>query len=494
MNAYMTHMHAQICTKSRKEEESAYQPMQIVQEGSLCRSQEEDRDRQYREWHISKRPMYITKNKEGKLNMTTRNIFKKGISMFLVMCSMATMGAFSAIAEEAKQEGPIVVEDAGSPTGYSVTFVYKNETADAVRLAGDLTLLETGDADKNRYEPEDWKTGRYHAGGVEFLRDMTKDDDGYWSVTIPMHAGGLSFWYRVDDASKGWENKRIWDPTSTQPRPEGDTSFRVINNDVLDTVYVPYSEKQNDETLAKRAAYELPLEDASARGTVEYVKYTNILGDEGYLGIYLPAGYDATADKTYKTMYLAHGHYGDETDWMIPGNAPNVMDHLIANGEIEATILVTMGNHFTPATEEGALPVYDKANAAANLVDVIIPYMEANYKVSTNAADRAYGGFSRGSSTGADVFKSYNDKFGYFGFFCGTPSEVETLTASVTDKAPFVFIGNGTFESDMTKLEEARDAFIKGNVSAVATQTIGAHDMTTAGRLFLDFAQNYLWK
>ena len=41
--------------------------------------------------------------------MTTRNIFKKGISMFLVMCSMATMGAFSAIAEEAKQEGPIVV-------------------------------------------------------------------------------------------------------------------------------------------------------------------------------------------------------------------------------------------------------------------------------------------------------------------------------------------------------------------------------------------------
>ena len=44
VNAYMTHMHAQMRAKSRKEEESAYQPMQIVQEGSLCRSQEEDRD------------------------------------------------------------------------------------------------------------------------------------------------------------------------------------------------------------------------------------------------------------------------------------------------------------------------------------------------------------------------------------------------------------------------------------------------------------------
>lgn len=406
-----------------------------------------------------------------------------------------TQWLFAQRKAEKRQEGPIVKEDAESPTGYSVTFVYKNETADAVRLAGDLTLLETGDADKNRYEPEEWKTGRYHTGGVEFLRDMTKDEDGYWTVTIPMHAGGLSFWYRVDDAGRGWENKRIWDPNSTNPRPAGDASFRVLNNDVLDTVYVPYAEKQNDETLAKRAAYETPLSAISSRGAVQYVKYTNVLGEEGYLGVYLPAGYSAWGTQTYKTVYLAHGIFGDETDWMIPGNAPNIMDHLIANGEIEATILVTMGNHFSPATKEGGLPAYDMKNAATNLVEAIIPYMEAHYKVSTEPADRAYCGFSMGGMTGGAVFQSYSDQFGYFGFFSGTPRvEIETLTASVTGKAPFVFLGNGTFESDMSRLEQIRDAFIQGNVSAVATQTIGAHDMTTAGRLFLEFAQKYLWK
>ena len=180
---------------------------------------------------------------------------------------------------------------------------------------------------------------------------------------------------------------------------------------------------------------------------------------------------------------------------MIPGNAPNIMDHLIANGEIEATILVTMGNHFSPATKEGGLAAYDMKNAATNLVDAIIPYMEAHYKVSTEPADRAYCGFSMGGMTGGAVFQSYSDQFGYFGFFSGTPRvEIETLTASVTGKAPFVFLGNGTFESDMSRLEQIRDAFTQGNVSAVATQTIGAHDMTTAGRLFLEFAQKYLWK
>ncbi len=394
------------------------------------------------------------------------------------------------------QTGPIVKEDAGSPTGYSVTFVYKNDTADAVRLAGDLTLLKVGDTEKTRYELENWETGMYHAGGVEFLRDMVKDENGYWTVTVPLHAGGLSYWYRVDDASKGWENKRLWDPASTKPRPAGTTSFRVLNNDVLDAVYVPYSEKQNDETLAQRAAYELPLYPISSRGTVQYVEYTNVLGEGGYyLGIYLPAGYSPFSQTTYKTLYLAHGMFGDETDWMVPGNAPNIMDHLIANGEIEPTIIVTMGNHFSPPTREGGKPAYDANNTAKNLVEVIIPFMESHYKVSTNPADRAYAGFSMGGMTGGAVLDSYGNQFGYFGFFSGSPrTDIAATAAKLTGKAPFIYLGNGCFESDISGLESIRDTFTQSGVTAVAAQTIGAHDMTTAGRLLVDFAKNYLWK
>ena len=69
------------------------------------------------------------------------------------------------------------MEDPESPTGYTVTFVYKNENATAVRLAGDLTLRDINDSGNIRYQPEEWQTGRYHVGGTEFLRDMTPIGD-----------------------------------------------------------------------------------------------------------------------------------------------------------------------------------------------------------------------------------------------------------------------------------------------------------------------------
>ena len=104
--------------------------------------------------------------------------------------------------------GAHVVAEPQSPTGYTVTFVYSNPNATQVRLAGDLTLLDVGTGN-TRYQPEAWQPGRYHAGGTEFLREMTKDPKGNWSVSVPLHAGGLSYWYRVWDPTQGWKNKRI---------------------------------------------------------------------------------------------------------------------------------------------------------------------------------------------------------------------------------------------------------------------------------------------
>lgn len=87
-------------------------------------------------------------------------------------------------AEPAIVEGATVTADNDSPTGYTVTFVYRNPNATQVRLAGDLTLLDVNTG-TTRYQPEAWQTGRYHSGGTEFLRDMTKDSNGYWSVSLP---------------------------------------------------------------------------------------------------------------------------------------------------------------------------------------------------------------------------------------------------------------------------------------------------------------------
>jgi uncharacterized repeat protein (TIGR02543 family) len=399
--------------------------------------------------------------------------------------------------------GAKIMADPNSPTGYYVRFVYFNPNATRVRLAGDLTLLDVTTG-TTRYQPETWKLGRYHTGGTEFLRDMTKDADGNWSATIPMHAGGLSYWYRVDDPTQGWTNKRIWDPTATHPRPAVDpdhvansTPYRVKNNDVLGAVYVPLdAEKQNDPNLISRATYELPMADPAQRGTVQYIPYTTILGGVGYnLGVYLPAGYDPNRAEPYKVVYLAHGIFGDETDWMVPGNAPNIMDNLIARGEIEPTVLVTMGNHFTGTAN---LPSYNQQNAANNLVQTILPLIESKYNVSKKREGRAYGGFSMGGMTGGNVMNTYSTTFGFYGFFSGNGSFTQTQYNNIAalnpaPRVPFVFLGNGSFEGSLNAANTVANNFISRGIPAATTQVRGAHDMMTAGQLFTIFARDYLW-
>jgi enterochelin esterase-like enzyme len=80
---------------------------------------------------------------------------------------------------------------------------------------------------------------------------------------------------------------------------------------------------------------------------------------------------------------------------------PNILDNMIARGEIEPTVVVTMGNHFT-GTSLG-FGSYNTTNAANNLVQTILPLIEANYNVSDKREGRAFGGFSFGGSTGGIV-------------------------------------------------------------------------------------------
>ncbi|WLS43540.1 alpha/beta hydrolase-fold protein [Micromonospora profundi] len=429
-------------------------------------------------------------------------IGRRGFARAVALLAFASLGASAivsasaaAAATTALVEGATVTADSASPTGYTVTFVYHNPNATQVRLAGDLTLLDVGTG-TTRYQPEAWQPGRYHSGGTEFLRDMTRDPAGYWSVSLPLHAGSLSYWYRVWDPTQGWVNKRIWDPASTNPRPPGESSFRVRNNDVLDAVYVPYADKQNDPVLKERSKYELPIADPSRRGTVRYIPYTTILGDSGhYLGVYLPPNYDPNRAQPYKVAYLAHGIFGDETDFMVPANVPNILDNMTAKGEIEPTVVVTMGNHFT-GTSLG-FASYNQTNAANNLVQTILPLIESTYNVSTEREGRAYGGFSYGGSTGGFVIRNYPTTFGFYGHFSGnpslTPQDYDNIAAAVGDDDLFVFLGNGVFEGNLNAHNGIANNFRARGYDAYTTQVPGAHDGMTAGQLFTIFARDFLW-
>jgi len=401
--------------------------------------------------------------------------------------------------------GVTINEDPSSPTGLAATFVFRSEAnATRVVLAGDLTLRDVNDplTPTVRYQPEQWQQGRYHAGGIEFRRDMINLGEGYWTITLPLHAGGLSYWYRVwDDNTLPQhagvnQGTRVYDPASTHVRPTGTTTFRANNNDVLDVVFVPYHTTMTDPLLETRAQYEMPRTNPVERGTVKYVEYTTVLGNTGwYLGVYLPPCYDPYRDEPYNVIYMLHGVFGDETDWMIPGNVPTILDNMIARNEVEPFVVITIGNHFSPG---GGMASYNQANSARNLVETVLPFVEDQFNVSTERAGRAFAGFSMGAMTGGHVLNNSHDLFSYFGMIAGNPTAPNF--AGIVDEAdgtlPTVFIGFGTFEGQMTQnnLNNRYQDFVNHGFPTMRHTVPGGHDMMAAGLLFTIFARDYLWQ
>ena len=56
--------------------------------------------------------------------------------------------------------------------------------------------------------------------------------------------------------------------------------------------------------------------------------------------IYTPAGYDPKRAAPYPTLYLSHGHDGNEVDWTTTGDAPNIPDNRIGSGKAKPMVVV----------------------------------------------------------------------------------------------------------------------------------------------------------
>ena len=100
---------------------------------------------------------------------------------------------------------------------------------------------------------------------------------------------------------------------------------------------------------------------------------------------------------------------------MTIGAVPNIMDNLIADKEVAEAIVVTMDNTYFSWN-------YD--DIKKNLMDNIIPYIEANYSVSTEAEDRAFCGLSMGGLTTTSIYATLSDQFGYLGIWSATDASM----------------------------------------------------------------------
>jgi len=390
----------------------------------------------------------------------------------LVLASaMALSVAPAAHADEVDlTPGPTVVADDASPTGYTGHFVYHNPDATSVRFVADILLRNWEDpSDTTVYQPSQYRPGLMRGGGA-YEVEMTEVADGYWVTDVPLAAGANQYWFYVNNNTSLW----VADPANSPIyAPDGltGTARRAFN-----TVHVPYdAEKQNYAPLAAREI-ENPRPD-SAKGSWSYVPI-QIGATERTLGVYLPPGYDPNRAEPYKTIYMQHGGGQDQSDWMNMGDVPVIMDNLLDDGDTEPAVVITTNTNYLGAANAGY----------PNLRNIVLPFVEEHYNVSTHPTDRAFAGLSAGGIVTYNLINFDPTLFGYYGPWSGGVG-VRNTTPNL--EVPYILFGGGRWDFGLPNAGQVAgltNGFVENVVVA------GAHDFNAWNQLFTIWARDYLWQ
>lgn len=194
--------------------------------------------------------------------------------------------------------------------------------------------------------------------------------------------------------------------------------------------------------------------------------------------VYLPYGYNES--KKYPVFYLMHGGWSNEYTYLGSSDEPqgmkHILDHGIANGEIQPMIVVCPTYNNTSPEDSGdyslALRLTD--NYHNELINDLIPAVEGKY--STYAEDttpeaiaasrdyRAFFGFSMGSMATWRTFEHSLDYFRYFMPSSGGPAaSTETYESVIKNSGHewddfFIFVASGTNDFAYSGFKNGIDA------------------------------------
>src|SRR5215203_7422322 len=233
-----------------------------------------------------------------------------------------------------------------------VTFRYYSRTAQKVLLSGEFLTANQA---------------------------MTKDTSGVWSITVgPVKPDIYPYAFWVDSVN-------LADPNNT---------------------YIFANER------FKRSIVEIPgntplvhsLQNVP-HGKISYRLYkSGTLKTTRQLLVYTPPGFNANGKIKYPVLYLIHGGSDTEETWTKVGRANLIADNLIAQGTAVPMIIVMPYGNVRPKP----MPDFTK-----DVINDIIPFIEANYPVLTDSKHRAVAGFSVGGGQTLNIGLTNTDKFAY---------------------------------------------------------------------------------
>ncbi|MCQ2066092.1 MAG: hypothetical protein MJY65_00345 [Bacteroidaceae bacterium] len=281
-------------------------------------------------------------------------------------------------------------------------------------------------------------------------RPMEKDAKGVWTITVKPDAPDIyPYAFQIDGT-------QVADPNNMHIFPN--EGFKYSLCDV------------RGETPSVQDIQDVP------HGKVSYrYYYSEACGIERPMCVYTPAGYDPNGKEKLPVLYLIHGMTDTYETWFKVGQMNNILDNMIASGEAKRMIVVMpYANPYPEMILQGKADAYDSMDTkltTREFMEEVIPFIESNYKVLTDADHRAIAGFSLGGRQTLAAGLGNPDKFHYvaalspaiFGneyktnFDNGTYAPVKDLNAKLkflwlgTGKSDFLGSASKSFDQYMTE-------------------------------------------
>ncbi|MBQ0023045.1 MAG: hypothetical protein KBT29_07395 [Prevotellaceae bacterium] len=221
---------------------------------------------------------------------------------------------------------------------------------------------------------------------------MTRNEEGVWSITItPKQPDIYPYCFVVDGT-------QIADPQNMFIFPNEGFKY----------------------SLADVRASQPTVQDIQdvPHGKVSYRFYqSKEFGFPRPMCVYTPAGYAPAGKEKLPVLYLIHGMTDTYETWFKVGRLNNIMDNLIAAGKAKRMIVVMPYANPNPERElrgeQTNMNVTDTKPFVNEMMNEIVPFIESNYNVKTDAANRAIAGFSLGGRQTMAVGLANPSKFNY---------------------------------------------------------------------------------
>jgi len=141
------------------------------------------------------------------------------------------------------------------------------------------------------------------------------------------------------------------------------------------------------------------------------------LGQLREVCVYTPPQYDQKSSARYPVLYLQHGSGDNHATWVVHGKAHWILDNLIAQDRCQPMIMVMMDGHAVPPGTRPPGALSNTEAFGADLLQVVLPLVEKQYRVKPTPAHRALVGLSMGGGQALSIGLTHLDTFAWVGGF-----------------------------------------------------------------------------